>query len=235
MKCDCGYTAFYYTAFTDNKKWNVYKCGHTNVESKKKTKCEMDFREFIEDIPMACDVSEDVDEEIVDTEDPEMKIKKKIREYIHLCEITKYGRGNYIANINHLLRRLNFQLYFAERETLESLKARLENKYVPRVPKKSIYPLNIIEYPDCLKIKTTQPHKKKSTNKKPKSTGAARSFILNTDITEPEEEDKKPKEEMLPSDTETDTEDELDDNTFDVDSYDSGEDHDDYDGGAFSD
>ena len=50
MKCNCGYTAFYYQKFSDNKRWNVYKCGHVIIESKKKTKCDMNICEYVSDI-----------------------------------------------------------------------------------------------------------------------------------------------------------------------------------------
>ena len=229
MKCDCGYTAFYYTAFTDNKKWNVYKCGHTNVESKKKTKCEMDFREFIEDIPMACDTISETHVVPQEKGNTEENLKQEIRNYIHLCEITKYKKGNYIANINQLLSRLNFRLFFPERETLESLKARLNNKCVPRAEKKNIFPVNIIEYPECFKIKQIRPKRKKEV-KKSNVSNQVSTFIPNADTTQ-----SRWKTDELPSDAESEDEADEMDNTFDVDNYDSGEDDDDDDGGAFSD
>ena len=50
MKCDCGYNAFYYQKIYDNKKFDIYKCGHVMVESKRKTKCEMNISEYTSDI-----------------------------------------------------------------------------------------------------------------------------------------------------------------------------------------
>ena len=223
MKCYCGYPAFFYRAHSDDKKYNVYKCGHTNVESKKKMSCEMDFREFVGDIPGVFKETPTTEHIIQEKEDPIEKTKQEIRNYIYLCEITKYKTGNYIANINHLLGRLNFKLYFPERETLESLKTRIEDKHVPRVPKKNIFPVNIIEYPECFKIKQTKPRRKKVVKKQVKFNPVIARVVP-----------RKPTEEILLSDAETDeSEDEMD-NTFDVDNYDSGEDMDD-DEGAFSD
>lgn len=228
MKCDCGYPAFYYRAFVDNKKYDVYKCGHTNVDSKKKTKCEMDLREYIEDIPITHDDVAMAPAAPKEQENTEENLKQEIRKYIHLCEITKYKKENYIANINQLLRRLNFRLFFPERETLESLKARLNNKSTPRLEKKSMFPMNILEYPESFKIKQTEPKRKKETKKSSvsKSKGV---FIPNVD-TQP-----RWKTEELPTDSESDDETGDMDNTFDIDNYDSGEEIDVDDGGAFSD
>ena len=262
MKCDCGYTAFYYQKFADNKKWNVYKCGHAMIESKKKTKCDMNICEYISEIncPETKKHVVHIQEEKIDSE---KLYRDDLQKYIHLCEITKTFsktyRWNYNANINFLLRKLNFDLYFEDKETLESLKHRIKNKYTPRVIKKTEFPIKLVDYPDYLDIikeelvitekkKKITDKKKKITEKKKKKSEKIKKkhFLIAGDEPEEQEENEnenknenenenKPREEILSSDAESDSEDEGD-NTFDIDNYDSGEDYEDFDdGGAFSD
>lgn len=244
MKCDCGYTAFYYQEYKDNKKWNVYKCGHAMIESKKKSKCEMNICEYVSEIncPETKKHTVQINEKKIDAE---KLYRDDLEKYIHLCEITqrfsKRYRSNYIANINFLLRKLNFDLYFEDRETLESLKIRIKNKCIPHVIKKSEFPIKLVEYPDYLAVPKKEPiliEKKKKKMEKIKR----KHFLLSREepeepeeLEEPEENENKPKEEILPSDAESESEDEGD-NTFDIENYDSGEDYEDFDdGGAFSD
>lgn len=242
MKCDCGYTAFYYQKFAGNKKWNVYKCGHAMIESKKKTKCDMNICEYISEIncPETKKHIVHIQKEKIDAE---KLYRDDLQKYIHLCKITqkfsKKYRWNYIANINFLLKKLNFDLYFEDKETLESLKHRIKNKYVPRVIKKTEFPIKLVDYPDYLAVLKKEPiiiEKKKKKSEKIKK----KHFLLEGDDQEELEENQnknenKLSEEILPSDAESDSEDEGD-NTFDIDNYDSGEDYEDFDdGGAFSD
>lgn len=236
MKCNCGYTAFYYQKFSDNKRWNVYKCGHVIIESKKKTKCDMNICEYVSDIKEVNFT--ETEEKIVyttETPNPEKVYRQELKNYIHLCENEKTGlkkrRGNYIANINFLLRRLNFELYFEETETLESLKLRIQNKYVPIKHKINKFPINLVDYPEELKVFKKEPIKKKKVEIK-KIPKKKKNFLLSS-AERVEVENKK--EETLPSDAETDSEAADEENTFDVDNYDSGEDYQDIDDGAFSD
>jgi hypothetical protein len=239
MKCDCGYTAFYYQKFADNKKWDIYRCGHVTIESKKKTKCDMNICEYISEINCP-----ETKKRVVHIQKEKIDVEKlygvDLQKYIHLCEITqkfsKKYRWNYIANINFLLRKLNFDLYFEDKETLESLKHRIKNKRVPRVIKKTEFPIKLVDYPDYLAVLKKEPNvieKKKKKSEKIKK----KHFLLEGDELEENENENenKPKEEILPSDAESESEDEGD-NTFDIDNYDSGEDYEDFDdGGAFSD
>ena len=242
MKCECGYTAFYYQKFADNKKWDVYKCGHAMIESKKKTRCDMNICEYISEINCVETKKHKVHIE-KEKIDPEKLYIDDLQKYIHLCEITqkfsKKYRWNYISNINFLLRKLNFDLYFEDKETLESLKHRIKNKCVPRVIKKTEFPIKLVDYPDYLAVLKKEPiiiEKKKKKSEKIKK----KHFLLTGNEQEELEENEnenenKPREEILPSDAESDSEDEGD-NTFDIDNYDSGEDYEDFDdGGAFSD
>lgn len=242
MKCECGYNAFYYQKTENYKKWNVYKCGHVMIESKRKTRCDMNICEYISEINCP-----EIEKQKVHAKEEKINRKKLYRDdlqkYIYLCEITqkfsKKYRWNYVANINFLLRKLNFDLYFEEAETLESLKQRIKNKYVPRVIKKTEFPIKLTDYPDYLAVLKKEPiiiEKKKKESEKIKK----KHFLLaGGDQGELEENENKnenkPREEILPSDTVSDSEDEGD-NTFDIDNYDSGEDYEDFDdGGAFSD
>ena len=247
MKCECGYAAFYFQKYADNRKWHVYKCGHAMIESKKKTKCDMHICEYISEINCAETIKQKVhveDEKI----DPEKLYRDDLQKYIYLCEITqnfsKKYRWNYIANINFLLRKLNFDFYFEDTETLESLKHRIKNKCVPRVIKKTEFPIKLIDCSEYLTIRKKEPivdvKKKKKTetikkNKKNETIKKKNFLLLSEEPEEPEENEHKPKEEIIQSDAESESEDE-DDNTFDVENYDSGDDYEDFeDGGAFSD
>jgi len=248
MKCECGYPAFYYKKYADNGKWNVYRCGHSMIESKKKTKCDMHICEYISEINCPKIVKQKVNgkEEKIDTE---KLYRDNLQKYIHLCEITKNFskkyRWNYIANINFLLRKLNFDFYFEDKETLESLKHRIKNKYVPQVIKKREFPIKLIDCPEYLTIRSKEPVedvKKNKTIKKKKKTELINkknfSFVgeYPEEPDEPEENETRPQEKTIQSDTESESENE-DDNTFDVENYDSGDDYEDLDNdsGGFSD
>ena len=241
MKCDCGYTAFYYQKFADNKKWDIYRCGHVTIESKKKTKCDMNICEYISEINCP-----ETKKRVVHIQKEKIDVEKlygvDLQKYIHLCEITqkfsKKYRWNYIANINFLLRKLNFDLYFEDKETLESLKHRIKNKCVPRAIKKTQFPIKLVDYPDYLAVIKNEPNVIEKKKKKSEKIKKKHFLLEGSELEENENENEnenKPREEILPSDAESDSEDEGD-NTFDIDNYDSEEDYGDFDdGGAFSD
>lgn len=233
MKCDCGYTAFYYQKFADNKKWDVYKCGHAMIEAKKKSKCDMYICEYISEINYTDKKSNKIYTENI-ISNPEIKYRQDLQKYIYLCKITqnfsKKYRWNYIANINFLLRKLNFDLYFEDTETLENLKQRIKKKYVQRTLVKNQFPIKLIDYPDYLAIIKKESIPLENKNKKTKIKKKKNLLLVEE---EPEEDNNK--EEILQSESESDSEDE-EDNTFDIDNYDSGDDYDEFDdGGAFSD
>ena len=238
MKCECGYPAFYYQKFSENKKWNVYKCGHIMIESKKKTKCNMNKCEYISDISFNVSIQENIDtpNKIINKEE---LYKNKLLDYIHLCEITKTFckkyRLNYIANINYYLKKLNFELYFEEKETLENLKSRIRKKYTPRIIKPDLYPIKLVQYPKYLEV-----NKKEKLNKKKKRktviSKIKKIYISTEEREEKEEEILSNDESDNESDNESDIDSEEKDDTFDIDNYDSGDNYDDFDdGGAFSD
>lgn len=245
-ECNCGYKAFYYQKIEDNKKWNVYKCGHFMIESKRKTKCDMNNCVYVCDISIP-ETKEPVKFEQNKVEDPETMYREKLDKYIDLCEITKHlpikYRWGYTANINYLLKKLNFPLYFEETETLESLKIRIKGKCYPKKIYKSPFPINLVEYPPCLSVIVKKEKKKTKTTvqKDPKKTTRVYSKYYLEEKEDPEEKEKteevsKQKEYISESEAESEAEEDENDNTFDVDNYDSDEDCEDFDdGGAFSD
>ena len=261
-ECNCGYKAFYYQKTENYKKWDVYKCGHVMIESKRKTKCDMNNCVYVCDISIP-ETKEPVKFEQNKLEDPETMYKKQLAKYIDLCEITKHlpnkYRWNYIANINYLLKKLNFPLYFEEKETLESLKIRIKGKCYPKKIYKSHFPINLVEYPPCLSVivkkekKKTKTKTNTNTNTKTtvqkdskKTTRVYSKYYLEEkedpeDPEDPEEKEEtdevpKKKEYISESESESGSEEDENDNTFDIDNYDSGEDYEDLDdGGAFSD
>lgn len=249
MKCECGYTAFYYEKVSENKKWSVYRCGHVMSDSKKKTKCDMDVCEFIRDI-VPPEFKKNKNTETPDVKDPEKEYRTNLDKYIYLCEITKDKnkkyRVNYIANINFILNKLNFPLYFEESENLDSLKCRIKQKYYPKKNYTSKLPINLVEYPPHLSVATKT--KKKLIKKvvKKKSNICAKDYMEEKETLEEKEtmDEKEKKEESDrdscdESENESESENENEnenDNTFDVDDCDSEEDYEDVDdGGAFSD
>ena len=247
MKCDCGYNAFYYQWFYEGKRYDVYKCGYAMIESKKRTKCDLIVCNYISDIKNVKEISSkvsqktvnvSVNESVNESVNAEKTYKDELIRYIHLGQITqnfsKKYRANYIANINFLLNKLNFKLYFEETETLESLTRRVEKKCVAKPKKKNNLPIRLVEYPDYLglteevKIKSKNPKKKKSdVNKKTK-------LLINDDEEETKQSEETKQTQIILSDSESEEEEE--DNTFDVDNYDSADECEDFDdGGAFSD
>ena len=206
------------------------------IESKKKTKCDMNIFKYISEINFPETKEEKVytEEEKIDSE---IFYRNNLRKYIYLCEITqkfsKKYRWNYIANINFLLKKLNFELYFEDKETLESLKQRINNKYVPRIIKNKEFHVKLVEYPENLSVNKKTPVLTKK-KKKETETIKKKNFLLPKNIlVEPKEDENKCKE-ITPSDEESDSEDECND-MFDIDNYYSEEDYEEFDSGEFSD
>lgn len=232
MNCKCGYPAFYFEKISDNKKWAIYKCGYAMIDTKKKTKCDFLENKLISEIisPVFKDTIKSSGKSTY--VNVEKKYREELAKFINLCEITKdfpvKYRANYISNINYLLCKLNFSLYFEEKETLENLKIRTKCEYTPRITKPSVYPIRLVDYPSELavnKIKKTSKKKSKPKVKKFKS------VILNL-----ENEPEVDKNEELESDSDSEFSENSEDETFDVDNYDSEEECEDFDeSGAISD
>lgn len=232
MNCKCGYPAFYFEKISDNKKWAVYKCGYSMVDTKKKTKCDLLESELIGEIMVPMFKNNVELSEKTTYVNVEKKYREELDKFINLCEIAKdfpvKYRANYISNINHILCKLNFPLYFEENETLENLKIRTKYEYTPRITKISVYPIKLVEYPSELAVNKI----KKTSRKKPKSkVKKTKNVILDLEI-EPEVE----KNEEPESDSEPENSDADEDGTFDVDNYESEEDCEEFDdSGAISD
>jgi len=212
------------------------------IESKRKTKCDMNKCAYVCDISIPETKEPDKFEKKI-LEDPETMYREQLDKYIDLCEITKHlpikYRWNYIANINYLLKKLNFPLYFEETETLESLKIRIKGKCYPKKIYKSPFPINLVEYPPCLSVMVKKEKTKKKTKtrstvqKDPKKTTRVYSKYYLEEKEDPEEKEET---EVTESESVSEAEEDENDNTFDIDNYDSGEDYEDLDdGGAFSD
>lgn len=241
MKCECGYNAFYYQKIIDNKKYNVYKCGHTMIESKRKTKCDMNINEFVADIKQINNKNNINSQSFyADKKNSEEEYRKELDKYINLCDITKnfssVYRFNYISNINFILKKLRFPLYFEEKETLDSLRNRIKCKTNYKIEYKPETKTILVEIPDYLAV-NRKSNKCIKKNKKQSNTELIHKvshLLINKD--EPDENTQNEKEEILDSESESENESDEEDNTFDVDNYDSENDYEDpYDGGAFSD
>jgi hypothetical protein len=238
MKCECGYNAFYFQWFYENKRYDVYKCGYLTIESKKRTRCDLFVCNYISDIENAKGAEAKKNSGMSKKIDAEKTYKDELIRYIHLSQITqnfsKKYRANYIANINYLLKKLNFKLYFEEKESLESLKQRITGQCIAKPNKKNKLPINLVEYPEYLALKEEVKIKPKNPKKKTSSVRKKTTLMLSEDDEETNQlEENKKQEEVLLSESESEDE---EDNSFDVDNYDSVDECEDFeDGGAFSD
>lgn len=232
MNCKCGYPAFYFEKISDNKKWAVYRCGYSMVDTKKKAKCDLLESELISEITAPVFNVTIKPSEKTTYVNVEKKYREELAKFINLCEIAKdfpaKYRANYISNINYLLRKLNFSPYFEENETLENLKIRTKYKYIPRIAKISVYPIRLVDYSSELAVNKIKKTSRKKTKSKVKKT---KNVILDLEI-EPEVE----KNEEPESDSESESSEADEDETFDVDNYDSEEECEEFDeSGAISD
>ena len=254
MKCDCGLNAFFYEKICKEGRSHFYKCGLILSESKKKVKCDFLIEKFVGEAPVSMDVCKKEETAIFNKEmsnkiNTEENYRLDLNKYINLCEITKDRpkrlRGNYLANINYILNKLNFPLFFEETESLESLKERIKKKCIPKRKIESIFPLKLIDYPEYLK-----PVEIKKGKKEKKKIVAKKRVKMDSKVSDYEKEEKETSEEktggyniinvnadvkILESDNESDEESDIKNNTFDVDEYDSVDEYDDCDGGGFSD
>lgn len=253
MKCDCGLNAFFYEKICKEGRLHFYKCGLILSESKKKVKCDFLIEKYVGEAPMVvCKKEETVifNKEMSNKIGPEENYRLDLKKYINLCEITKDRpkrlRANYLVNINYILNKLNFPLFFEETESLESLKERIKQKCIPKRKIKSIFPIKLIDYPEYLK-----PVEIKKGKKEKKKIVAEKSVKMDSKVSDYEKEEEKEtaeektdgynivnvneNEKILESDNESDEESDTENNTFDVDDYESVDEYDDCDVGGFSD
>ena len=253
MKCDCGLNAFFYEKICKEGRLHFYKCGLILSESKKKVKCDFLIEKYVGEAPMVvCKKEETVifNKEMSNKINTEENYRLDLNKYINLCEITKDRpkrlRANYLVNINYILNKLNFPLFFEETESLESLKERIKQKCIPKRKIKSIFPIKLIDYPEYLK-----PVEIKKGKKEKKKIVAEKSVKMDSKVSDYEKEEEKEtaeektdgynivnvneNEKILESDNESDEESDTENNTFDVDDYESVDEYDDCDVGGFSD
>jgi hypothetical protein len=237
MNCECGIPAFFYTTIKQDKiKYEVFKCGSLTSESKK-GKCSLNAERPIKPVTFSeFPVNKNVEEYAVkDVKDAKSEIIENLENFIHLLEISKnnYGmsRDNYISNINFNLRRLGFPLFFNKKESIISLKFRIYDVIIKTATKKTEYPVVIIEIPENLKtINKKKICRIKHISKKSTPT----KYLPKLNVNE-EEILEKIKKMDIKMDSDSESESEHEDNTFDVDNYDSEDNEPFDDGGALSD
>jgi hypothetical protein len=220
MNCKCGVPAFFYTTIDQDRfKCQIFKCGSVVSELKSKVKCDFKIEKKLNLVIEEKIVSKTIDEIKEESFDFESSMKKEIERYIYLYEISKnnFGlcRNNYLSNINYYLRKLNFPLFFIEKESLESLKVRITNNYVKKNKRKNDCPLKLLEIPDNLMY---TPIKKSRLIHKTKST--PKSIEIFTCYSEENIIKKFDNLEILSDVEESDTKSDID-NTFDIDDYES--------------
>ena len=223
MNCKCEVPAFFYiTIKQDRFKYQIFKCGSVISELKCREKCDFKIEKklnLVIEEKTVCEKVDEVDEVKEEHIDFESSIKKEIEHYIYLYEISKnnFGlcRNNYLSNINYYLKKLNFPLFFIEKESLDLLKRRITNVYVKKIKRKNDYPLKLLEIPDNLRYtpikKSKMIHKTKNTPKPIEffssySDANIRKKFNNLEIVSDVDE----------SDTNS-----VVDNTFDIDNYES--------------
>ena len=226
MNCNCKVNAFSYETLEQTgdsfQRVRISKCGTILSDRKKKTKCDyyikiimktgiiVEERKIIKFNPVP--VYRGTYNEIC---------RKEIDWYIHLCNITQdvpiVKKGTYHANINYNLNNLNYKLFFEETETIEQLIIRLQSP-PDKMPRNR---------PVSNKLKKTKLPRK---NIKPIQT-LKRVALL--EIAEDEGCAENCKSEC-DGEENSDNEECIKDDTFDVDNYESNDDCDD-DDGAFSD
>jgi len=220
MNCKCGVPAFFYTTIDQDRfKYQIFKCGSVISELKSRVKCDFKIEKKLNLVIEEKIIHETIEEVKEETIDFESSMKKEIERYIYLYEISKnnFGlcRNNYLSNINYYLKKLNFPLFFIEKESLESLKIRILNSYVKKIKTKNDFPLKLLEIPDNLRC---TPIKKSRLIYKTKNTSKPIAFLPC--YSEESIIKKFNNLEILSEIDESDTKSDID-NTFDIDDYES--------------
>lgn len=212
MLCNCKDPCFMLTQLSHKGKFEIYKCNNI-FDSKKKKKCDFVKEIFISEIKTSLDdekTTKKTENKPVVTD-----LRKDLDKYIKLFELS-YSKnlpvGNICANINFILKRLNYKLFFEEKESIDSLKIRISNppdNIIVKTNKPKVY--HVIDLPDF--IQGPRRIKKKGRRK----------FISDT-IDEYISEDSEEENEM--SDDSSDKNSETNEDGFDIDEIDSDvEDH----------
>ncbi len=151
MLCNCKDPCFMLTHLSREGKFEIYKCNNI-FDSKKKKKCDFLKKIFI------CEIKISPENEKT-TKTNEIKpvsrdLRKDLDNYIKLFELS-YSKnlpvGNVCANINFILKRLNYKLFLEENESIDSLKIRISNppdNIIVKTKKPKVY--HVIDLPDFI-------------------------------------------------------------------------------------
>ena len=238
MNCKCGVPAFTFEKIADGKNHRIYKCGIFILDSKRKTRCDLKVTKFLKDVIYIKEEPKDNVGLQPEKINAEIYYKEKLSRYIYLYEITchlaVHFKQNYISNINYLLYRLNFPLFFEENENISNLKKRI-TKCEKRPTTISQKVLSLLPYPVELSVMTASDKIKKKNKKlsvKP---------VIKIDIdylASIENVAELPVEKPVVIQEEPDSDSDSDDSNdkmFDMDNFDSCDECEDYDGGDISD
>jgi hypothetical protein len=235
MNCDCGNRAFFFEKITTDGTFRVFKC--ESSETKKKNKCKFFYTEKVKEPTLigknttTCVAATRIKTFSIDYVE---KLKSSIKLFKNSSHLPRELNATHEANINYFLKQLNMPLFFEKKETISQLELRIDlntrNKTIEHV---NIFPVKLIEFPEELSV----PKKPKRIKKIKKKTVRNNVLDLCDLIKKDEEYDIESKDKNLSSDysEESDVDDNENDNTFDIDSYDSAPDDDLDDMGAFSD
>ena len=152
MLCNCKDPCFMLTQFSQEGKFEVYKCNNIS-ESKKKKKCDFVKKIFISEIKISSENEKTI--KMNEIKHQATDLRKDLNNYINLFELS-YSKnlpvGNICANINFILKRLNYKLFLEENESINDLKIRISNppdNIIVKTKSPKVY--HIIDLPDFIK------------------------------------------------------------------------------------
>jgi hypothetical protein len=221
MLCNCKDPCFMLTQLSQEGKFEIYKCNNI-FESKKKKKCDFVKKIFISEIKINSDNKKIPKPNKI--KPISVNFIKTLNDYIKLFELS-YSKnlpvGNICANINFILKRLNYKLFIMENESIDSLKIRISNppdNIIIKTKKPKVY--HIIDLPDFIQ----RPRKIKKNRRRKYTSDAIDEYMS---------EDSDEENEM--SDDSSDKNSETNEDGFDIDEIDSDMEDDHEDDGNYSD
>ena len=135
MICNCGDPCFSFTKISLDGRFVNYRCSSFFNEKKKKI-CRFKDSKFIGEVQFVYEpkrIVQDIPKKVPN-------YRNNIENYIDLYKISKEKNlktGSIVANINYLLKILNYKLFFDDTESIENLENRLK-KSPDNVRKKHI-------------------------------------------------------------------------------------------------
>lgn len=234
MNCDCGNRAFFFEKISTEGTLRVFKCDY---DVKKKTRCTFLHTEKIKE-PVIINSKKTPIEPIVENKvntrgDYIKTLKSHINLFKNSCHLPRELNVIHSANINHILNKLNMPLFFENQETLINLEKRIDsNVQNVKIEHINIFPLKLVDYPENLSVPKKIKRVKKVNKRSRINTNVDLGYFIRKD--EDSEADDSDKSSVSDESEKSDTFNDDNDNTFDVESYNSGEDVED-DAGAFSD